>query len=263
MTVKTYQSTNKTLLDNSWFTSDDAFYFQLVSSDYTFDATHTTIFEVQTYLIGSTVEVTGKSVQNAYMTCNDIIPPAVTAAYAIIYVGEALVFFLELNGGSDYTFDGSLKVDITTLLNYPASTSTFTSQIKSYHYDSALRTLYSDPFAVEGNIYTAQLLSDGYTFNSSHSSRVDIAAYSTGTQAVLTGKTISYSGNTTTIDCGNIAFASTYNAAHMAVLFSPSGAPQNADDLVLLIDFNSGDAVSVDQAVKIESTGLLTINRAI
>lgn len=262
MTVKTYQSTNKTLLDKSWIGSDETTYFQLVSSSYTFDATHTTSFDVQAYFVGSAVAIAGESVENTYLTCSDVIPPAETASYGIAYSATDLLFYFDINSGSDYAFDASLKLNITTLLNFPASSSVFTSQLKSYHYDGALKVLYSYPFASEGYIYTAQLLNDGYTFDSSHSTRADIAAYASDTPAVLTGKTVTYSGDTTTIDCDDILFDATYNGAYLAITYSPSGSPQNTDELVTMVEFDNGESTSVDRAIVIQSTGLITIDRA-
>lgn len=131
-------------------------------------------------------------------------------------------------------------------------------------YNTALQNIFSTPFDDEYNIYAAQLVSDGYTFDATHATRASIDAFKVGAPLVITGKGISYSGNNTYLTCDNFNFAAvqgTLDAAYCVIHLMIQSSPLPTDKLICCITFNGGKIESINTPILLSDCGFIGLQR--
>jgi hypothetical protein len=136
--------------------------------------------------------------------------------------------------------------------------------ITSSMYSGLFDVLFTYAFKEEAAQYAAQLISDAYTFSSSHSTRAEFKAFVVGTPVLLTGKTVTTASNIVTVDCDDIDFTAqgTLDAAGLVIFNMPAGFAQDSDPLCFYVNFDNGVMQSVDRAVPLTPTGLLQLSKA-
>jgi len=262
MTIRMFDSTNQDLMLYPWADTDNTYYLQLVNSEYVFDSALSDTFNFASFSVEDRVELTGRTLKNSVLKCDSIELPESIATYAVIYVNNKIVFYIDPGLGVDAELNDRFKLELDFVLSTTQETTTTTSTLIQTPYDGFIDLLYSLDYTDQGNIFSAQLVNEGYTFNAAHSTRRSIRANAVGNPVVLSGKTVRFSGSVTTIDCSNPDFTTqgTLDAAGMVIASMPIGSTDDSDPLLTYIDFVSVE--SVDRAIPLNSTGLARITRA-
>ena len=99
ITIEKYNQATEVLAKNDWASTDNAYYVQFLSADYTFSATQTAFSSVDSYLIGDPVLLTGRSISDA-----GIFTAAILQASAAATAVQSMVVYLQ-NAETQSPFD--------------------------------------------------------------------------------------------------------------------------------------------------------------
>lgn len=127
-------------------------------------------------------------------------------------------------------------------------------------YDLTKKNLMQSPWAQEGFVYVAQLVSDGYTFSDSHATRADVG-YFVGAPVELQNRSIEEDSGFTCVNSDNIEFSSTLDAAYCVIHQMFTGSPLSTDKLVFCLTLNGGEMESVSSAIQLDFGDFACINR--
>jgi hypothetical protein len=130
-------------------------------------------------------------------------------------------------------------------------------------YSTARQNLLSNPFASESFVYAAQLVSGGYTFDATHTTRETVGNF-IGVPVQLSGKAVSYSGDNTFLTCDDIDFVTTQgtlDAAYCIIHLMNTGSPTASDKLICCLILDGGTTHAVSVPIELSSCGLIGIQR--
>lgn len=129
-------------------------------------------------------------------------------------------------------------------------------------YSESRQILFTNRFDSGSFVYAAQLLGQAYTFDSSHSTRADIAGALVGLPVILTSKTLTRSGAVITLDCADIDTTpqGALDAAYCVIHLMNTGSPLTTDKLLMFFNLNENKTVSVNSPLVIADDGLIKVS---
>lgn len=121
MSFSFYPSGLKVIFENRWSDPLNLFKVRPVSNNYNFNEIHTLTTDLGSNLIGTEINVTGRSISNASKLSVlpiDITSQTVSAAHLVCYIDGKLIFLATINDGQNLDLAAYSFISINPFLAF-------------------------------------------------------------------------------------------------------------------------------------------------
>jgi hypothetical protein len=128
-TLNVYQQVIELLCTYPWDDTENNYKLQLVDEFYAYDATHTTINDIDGYALADALAITGRTIDDdGSITCDDMVfvnSGSIEAAGGVIYLQttanqlttDKLLAFIDFNDGALVEFTNTVSVDFGVIIS--------------------------------------------------------------------------------------------------------------------------------------------------